>query len=203
MWNFSRVERGSNVSRIESTRMRVYSTRHSRRHRASGILTIATSAPIFVKSSRTTPSRGKLEAEVANIFSIKSPVEKLISREGESVCRGVWCGDWVELGSNSKLAKQLFLRYSPALRSAHRLQQPLQRWAIFVLVGGGMQNAETGRDLFDSWQFLKLMATKSTCCVVMQFKYRCYELEFQHLCYNFDFTLKFEKENFFWSVLWI
>lgn len=30
--------------------------------------------------------------EVANMFSIKSPVEKLISREGESVCRGVWCG---------------------------------------------------------------------------------------------------------------
>lgn len=154
----------------------------------------------FSSKAREPPPR---EAEVANIFSIKSPVEKLISREGESVCRGVWCGDWVELGSNSKLAKQLFLRYSPALRSAHRLQQPLQRWAIFVLVGGGMQNAETGRDLFDSWQFLKLMATKSTCCVVMQFKYRCYELEFQHLCYNFDFTLKFEKENFFWSVLWI
>lgn len=66
--------------------MRVYSARHSRCHRASGISTIATSAPVFVKSSRTTPSRGKLEAEVANMSSIKSPVEKLISREGESVC---------------------------------------------------------------------------------------------------------------------
>lgn len=152
---------GSNVSRIESTRMRVYSTRHSRCHRASGISTIATSAPVFVKSSRTTPSRGKLEAKVANMFSIKSPVEKLISREDESVChRGVMWGGWVELGSNSKLAKQLFLRYSPALRSAHRLQQPLQRW-IFVLVGeGGCRNRERSFRIFLT--ILKLMAIKLT-----------------------------------------
>lgn len=90
-----------------------------------------------------------------------SPVEKLISREDESVChRGVMWGGWVELGSNSKLAKQLFLRYSPALRSAHRLQQPLQRW-IFVLVGeGGCRNRERSFRIFLT--ILKLMATKLT-----------------------------------------